>query len=98
MQFLDDNVDFAQYLKDRDGQKIRAASTWTDAVLNRIKGLNGTTGDVLPWSKTHGQVQLRPGEVSVWAGISDMVLFLCEWPVLISMPDDRLFFLCGFES
>jgi len=70
MQFLDDDIDFAQYLKDRDGQKIRAASTWTDAVLNRIRGLNGTAGDVLPWSKTHGNVQLRPGEVSVWAGIN----------------------------
>lgn len=27
-------------------------------------------GIYLPWSKTHGQLRLRPGETSIWAGIN----------------------------
>lgn len=70
MQVVDDTIDFGRFLKQRDEQKIRRASDWTDDVLRRIAGEGGTVGDVLPWQKTHRQVQLRPGEVSIWAGIN----------------------------
>ena len=70
MQVIDDTIDFGRFLKSRDEQKIRRASDWTDGVLKRINGDVGVAGDVLPWQKTHREVQLRPGEVSVWAGIN----------------------------
>lgn len=70
MHTMNDEIDYSQYLNDRDGQKIREASTWADEVIDRISGKAGATGDLLPWSKTHAHVQLRRGELSIWAGIN----------------------------
>lgn len=70
MRTMNDEIDYSQYLNDRDGQKIREASTWTDDVLYCLNGRNGASGDLLPWSKTHSHLQLRPGELSIWAGIN----------------------------
>lgn len=70
MHFVTDRIDYSRYLKERDGQAIYPASTWKQEVVDRISGNNTTFGDLLPWSKTHSKIQLRPGEVTLWAGIN----------------------------
>lgn len=63
------NVDWEKYsAAPPDAAKIKPASVWLDAVLARFETGHQRSGIVLPWSKTHSDIQLRPGEVSIWAG------------------------------
>lgn len=53
-------------------------------VKDRLKGIGKTKGDRLPWNKTREAVGLRPGEVSLWAGVnghgkSEMLGQVCAW-------------------
>jgi len=70
MQLIRDIVDFESYLVQRTAQLIRPASDWVTEVKERLDGTGTVSGDLLPWSKTHQEVQLRPGEVSIWGGIN----------------------------
>jgi twinkle protein len=67
------DVNFADYIKlvgELEAQEIYSAGHWTDAVVRRATQGVKLTGDTLPWSKTHGNVRLRPGELSIWAGMN----------------------------
>lgn len=52
----------AQYLVSLDG--------YVDEVFERYSSGTGNYGQTLPWQKTHDVVRLRPGEVTIWAGIN----------------------------
>lgn len=68
---IDDSIDFSAYVRETEGrEKVRPASEY-------IRHMAATLGQVvhepkayLPWPKTHGIVHLRPGEVSLWAGVN----------------------------
>lgn len=67
-----DDIDWARYMQDSDpAAKVRPASLYIELVKEKLarKGVR-PDGALLPWSKTHADVALRPGEVSVWAGIN----------------------------
>lgn len=49
--------------------RLRIAHLWTGRLLNEFRS-SGPTGAMLPWVKTHENVRLRPGEVSLWPGIN----------------------------
>lgn len=54
-----------------DAAKIRPASEWTEAVIDRFYG----EGAEANWTrtgftKTDGKFELRPGELTIWAGIN----------------------------
>lgn len=66
----DDSIDFLAFLAEQESQFIRPASDWLTATLARMRGEGGSGGDLLPWSKTHNKVALRPGEVSIWGGFN----------------------------
>ena len=69
---IPDHVDFAKYISlvgELESQEIHPAGYWTDKVLSRLEGQE-VSGDTLPWSKTHLLVRLRPGELSIWAGMN----------------------------
>jgi twinkle protein len=52
-------------------RKIVHASLLAEKMLESIRGDNPELiGDLLPWSKTHGDVQFRSGEVTLWVGYS----------------------------
>ncbi|HEX7325331.1 MAG TPA: AAA family ATPase [Rhodanobacteraceae bacterium] len=51
-----------------DPAELRNVGEFMDAVLAELK--KEDTGLVLPWQKTQDKLRLRPGEVSVWAGIN----------------------------
>lgn len=69
---IPENVDFRDYIKivgDLEAQEIHSAGYWGDKLQAMAKGPS-IRGDRLPWSKTHGVFRMRPGEITLWAGIN----------------------------
>ena len=68
---IPEDVDLIEYLAligEQESQGIRWANEFKGALLNRMQNGVNKEGDLLPWTKTHDHVQLRPGELSIWAG------------------------------
>ncbi|MCG3171851.1 MAG: hypothetical protein CALGDGBN_03557 [Pseudomonadales bacterium] len=73
MIFNDRTIDLDAYLAkigQREEQWLRWGTHWKTELLDRVVNGRQDRGEKLPWSKTHGGVQLRPGELSIWAGIN----------------------------
>lgn len=71
MQLIPDTIDFNAYLGFEEAAKVKPASDFAKAVIDRFYLPDGAEpGLELPWSRTHGNVVLRPGKVSVWTGIT----------------------------
>lgn len=51
-----------------DPSELRNASEFADAIWAEYSRIDD--GMVLPWSKTHEKIKLRPGELSIWAGVN----------------------------
>lgn len=51
-----------------DPSELRNAADFADAVWDEYTRID--TGLLLPWRKTHDTIKLRPGEMSIWAGIN----------------------------
>ena len=65
-----DDIDFIEFVGKQESQFITNLSEFSDDIKERFKfGINGF-GDDLPWRKTHEKFRLRPGEVTIWAGIN----------------------------
>lgn len=63
--------DMARALRDartQDPSELRNIGEFEDAIVAEMSRVD--EGMVLPWKKTHQAVKLRPGELSVWAGIN----------------------------
>jgi twinkle protein len=83
-----DEIDFGAYMDMTDSaHKVRPASEFVDAVIEKLYGQGQSAGAALPWSKTHGQFKARPGEVTVWTGwnghkksmiIGQVILGFCQ--------------------
>lgn len=52
----------------QDPSELRNAADFEDAVWAEYNRID--EGLLLPWPKTHENIKLRPGEVSIWAGIN----------------------------
>lgn len=52
----------------QDPSELRNASEFADDVWAEFNRVD--EGMLLPWKKTHDSVKLRPGELSVWAGVN----------------------------
>mgnify|MGYP001029105182 FL=1 len=69
MQFLDDEIDFAAYLKDTDAKtKVKPASAFVDDAKTRLRTRKNTKRTFLPWEKCNDNFEFRRGEVTIWAG------------------------------
>ena len=66
-------TDFDAYFDEHqaDTAKVRPASAFADAVVERLHG-NGAAQHWQPlgWAKVAGYFDLRPGEVTLWAGVN----------------------------
>lgn len=51
-----------------DPAELRNIGEFEDAIVAELARVD--EGMVLPWKKTHSTVKLRPGELSVWAGVN----------------------------
>lgn len=76
--------DLLNFMGEQESQYLINPSSLIEDVKKRIAGDESVKGDVLPWSKTHRFIRLRPGEVSLWAGInghgkSNILGQVCAW-------------------
>jgi twinkle protein len=71
MNLIPDVIDFDLYLRETDHKvRVRKASEFAEDVATYIEKGAGLNGLKLPWEKTHLYVRIRPGELSLWAGIN----------------------------
>lgn len=64
-----DDIDFSFYERETDAQqKVKSASLYVQALLDRIASPVREKRQFMPWGKTHRLLQFRPGEVTVWGG------------------------------
>lgn len=78
--------DMIHFIGRQESQNIIKASEVQDEVLARFSGDTSVSGDLLPWSKTHNCISLRPGEVSIWGGYnghgkSQILGQVCAWGI-----------------
>ncbi len=65
----DDLIDFSIYEEETDTkERIKPASVWVTELIENLRSPQSVKQQVMPWAKTHGLVQFRPGEVTVWGG------------------------------
>jgi len=70
---IPDNVDLVEYFRlngELEAQDLHGAAYWCDKVKDRFRNGPNVFGATLPWPKTHEYVRLRPGEISIHAGIN----------------------------
>lgn len=68
---VEDDIDWSRYMRDSEPEaRVRPASVYRDLVAERFASSGTPVGAVLPWAKTHDRFAMRPGELSVWAGIN----------------------------
>jgi len=67
-----DDIDWSRYMHDSEPEaKVRPASAYAELVAEHFARRDEpAVGAMLPWSKTHSDIRLRPGELTIWAGIN----------------------------
>jgi twinkle protein len=82
----EDDIDFVLYEKETDvRQKIKPAALYVEELIARIKNPVVQPRAVMPWRKTHGQVQFRPGEVTIWGGANGQGKSLVTGQIALSL-------------
>lgn len=67
----EDDIDFDAYMRATEGAaKVKPAASWVESILQARNDPQGVSGATLPWGKTHHDIRLRPGEMSIWAGVN----------------------------
>lgn len=73
MKLVPDTIDFDAYFAEQfaDGSKVKPASDWCEQVVSRFHGdTSSSSWTPLGFNKTAGKFDLRPGELTIWAGIN----------------------------
>jgi len=68
-----DALDFEEYFDQQqvDSAKVKRASQWVDAVVDRFHGkTTEASWTPMGFNKAAGKFDIRPGEVTIWAGIN----------------------------
>ena len=67
-ELIADDIDWNLYAEITEARsKVLPASSWRERILQwRLGG--GKKGAVMPWTKTHGLIEFRDSELTVWAG------------------------------
>ena len=69
MEFLTDEIDFSQYMRETDAQaRVKPASAWIGDLKARLRTKSSERQTFLPWPKTMDNFAFRYGEVSLWSG------------------------------
>lgn len=73
MNVIEDGIHIDDYFREQqvDAAKVRAASDWADAVVDRFHGQTSEANwKPTGFDKMAGKFDFRPGELTVWAGIN----------------------------
>jgi len=71
MQLIDDDLDLSAYLQaPEQAHKVRRAGDWAEDVVNDFWRPKTAPRSGLGFAKTRHDFELRPAEVSLWAGIN----------------------------
>ena len=97
MKQLSTNIDYLQFLGLQERQYIETTRYFLSEVKDRIENGIDSIGDNLPWPKTHGKIGLRPGEVSLWAGINGHGKSLILSQVLLWLPSKTKILMASLE-
>lgn len=82
----------------REKKKVVPAFVYSNLVKNFFYGEHADKGLLLPWSKTHEHIKLRPGEVSIWAGVNGHgKSMLLNQVMLQAMANDERVCIASFE-
>lgn len=93
-------IDFEKYLTDtEESAKVKPASAWVhEMIAARNAKRNNHNAMHLPWAKTHNDIELRPGELSIWAGINGHGKSLMLGQVMLGlMAQNRRTLIASFE-
>lgn len=64
-----DDIDFELYERETESkERVKPASLYIDELIQRLRNPVRAPRALMPWRKTHGLIQFRPGEVTVWGG------------------------------
>lgn len=78
-------VDLTAYLEEfPENTQVVPAFAYSEVVKDFFHGNRTDYGSRMPWSKTHGKISFRPGEVSVWAGYNGSGKSLILGQVMLS--------------
>lgn len=81
-----DDIDFSVYERETDAQqKVKPARQWVQELMDRLANPVREVRAVMPWRKTHGLIQFRPGEVTVWGGANGNGKSLVTGQVALSL-------------
>jgi len=64
------DIDLLDFVGKQESQFIVPFKEFGDDIHERFENGVALFGDDLPWIKTHDKFRLRPGEVSIWAGVN----------------------------
>jgi len=82
----DDEIDFDRWaMSPSERAKVRPATDWEQSLIDHFSAPQEMQGAYLPWSKTHGDVRIRPGELSIWAGVNGHGKSLCLSQVVLKL-------------
>jgi twinkle protein len=97
MKLLSDDPEYLDFVGMQEQQYIAPSSDYIDEVKRRIAVGPSHFGEKLPWKKTFENVRLRPGEVSLWAGINGHGKSLLLGQVLLWLPQDQNCLVASLE-
>ena len=94
-----DDIDFELYLQVTDHQqKVKSASLYVQALLDRLANPVREKRAFMPWIKTRELIQFRPGEVTVWGGPNGSGKSLVTGQVALSLASqDEKVCIASFE-
>lgn len=94
-----EDIDFALYERETDAQqKVKSAAIYVHELIDRIQNPHRPNHRLMPWRKTHGLIQFRPGEVTVWGGANGNGKSLVTGQVALSLcAQDERICIASFE-
>ena len=99
-EFFDSgDVDFNRYMQATEAkQRVKSAGIYVQALIDRANNPTPPRHHLMPWAKTKGILQFRPGEVTVWAGENGSGKSLVTGQVALSLcAQDTRVAIASFE-
>lgn len=93
------DIDFDRYMQATEAkQRVKSASIYVQANIDRANNPQPSRHHLMPWAKTKGILQFRPGEVTVWGGENGSGKSLITGQVALSLcAQDTRVCIASFE-